>query len=133
MGWSHERGGNKFLPKGPSALEKRDSLLVVRAGCPETRCKTHGEKRQAKFMDKVAPESAGYESESEVAQSCPTLRDPMDCSQSGSSVHGIFQAIVLEWIAISFSNGSSRPRDRTQGFDLHCRQTLYHLSHLCSL
>ena len=54
-----------------------------------------------------------YESESEVAQSCPTLCDPVDCSLPGSSVHGIFQAIVLEWIAISFSRGSSRPRDRT--------------------
>ena len=51
---------------------------------------------------------------SEVAQSCPTLWDPMDCSLPGSSVHGIFQAIVLEWIAISFSRGSSQPRDRTQ-------------------
>ena len=38
-----------------------------------------------------------HESESEVAQSCPTLRDPMDCSLPGSSVHGIFQARVLEW------------------------------------
>ena len=45
--------------------------------------------------------------ESEVAQSCPTLCDPMDCSLSGSSVHGIFQAIVLELGAISFSRGSS--------------------------
>ena len=43
------------------------------------------------------------ESESEVSQSYPTLCDPMDCSLSGSSVHGIFQARVLEWIAISFS------------------------------
>ena len=42
-------------------------------------------------------------SEREVAQSCPTLRDPMDCSLSGSSVHGIFQARVLEWGAIAFS------------------------------
>ena len=40
---------------------------------------------------------------SEVAQSCPTLRDPMDCSPPGSSVHGIFQARVLEWGAIAFS------------------------------
>ena len=54
-----------------------------------------------------------YESESEVAQSCLTLCDSMDCSLPDSSVHGIFQAIVLEWIAISFSRGSSRPRDRT--------------------
>ena len=42
-------------------------------------------------------------SESEVVQSCPTLRDPMDCSLPGSSVHGIFQARVLEWGAIAFS------------------------------
>ena len=43
-------------------------------------------------------------SESEGAQSCPTLRDPMDCSLPGSSVHGIFQARVLEWGAIAFSD-----------------------------
>ena len=42
-------------------------------------------------------------SESKVAQSCPTLRDPMDCSLLGSSVHGIFQARVLEWGATAFS------------------------------
>ena len=42
-------------------------------------------------------------SESEVTQSCPTLHDPMDCSPPGSSVHGIFQARVLEWVAIAFS------------------------------
>ena len=42
-------------------------------------------------------------SESEVAQSCATLRDPMDCSPPGSSAHGIFQARVLEWVAIAFS------------------------------
>ena len=56
--------------------------------------------------------------ESEVAQSCLTLCDPMDCSLPGSSVHGIFQAIVLEWIAISFSSGSSLPRDRTQVYHI---------------
>ena len=42
-------------------------------------------------------------SESEAAESCPTLSDPMDCSPPGSSVHGIFQARVLEWGAIAFS------------------------------
>ena len=52
--------------------------------------------------------------ESEVAQSCPTFCDPMDCSLPGSSVHGIFQARILEWVAISFSRRSSRPRDWTQ-------------------
>ena len=45
-------------------------------------------------------------SESEAAQSCPTLRDPMDCSPPGSSVHGIYQARVLEWGAIAFSRQS---------------------------
>ena len=42
------------------------------------------------------------------------LCDPMDCSPPGSSVHGILQARILEWVAISFSRGSSRPRDQTQ-------------------
>ena len=42
-------------------------------------------------------------SESEVAQSCPTLSDPTDCSLLGSSVHGVFQARVLEWVATAFS------------------------------
>ena len=57
----------------------------------------------------------GYESgvKSEAAQSCPTLCDPKDCSPAGSSVHGIFQARVLESVAVSCSRGSSRPRDRT--------------------
>ena len=64
---------------------------------------------------------------SKVAQSSPTLCDPMDCSLPGSSIHGIFQARVLEWVAISFSRGSPRPRDRTSL--QHCRQTLYRLSH----
>ena len=41
------------------------------------------------------------------AQSCPTFLDPMDCSPPGSSVHGILQARILEWVAISFSRGSS--------------------------
>ena len=49
--------------------------------------------------------------ESEVAQSCLTLCNPMGCSLPGSSVHGIFQARILEWVAISFSRRSSWPRD----------------------
>ena len=53
------------------------------------------------------------ESESEVAQSCPTLCDTTGCSLPGSSVHGILQARILEWVAISFSRGSSWPRDWT--------------------
>ena len=60
-----------------------------------------------------------------VTQSCLTLCDPMDCITTNSSVHKIFQARILEWVAISFSRGSSQPRDRTQ---VTCigRQVLYH-------
>ena len=57
---------------------------------------------------------------SEVAQSCPTLCDPVDCSLPDSSVHWILQARILEWVAISFSRGSSW---QNPGL-LHCRQTL---------
>ena len=49
-----------------------------------------------------------------VSKSCPTLCDPVDCSPPGCSVHGISQARILEWVAISFSGGSSQPMDRTQ-------------------
>ena len=52
--------------------------------------------------------------ESEVTQSCPTLCDPMDCSLPPSSVYGTFQGRTLEWVAISFSRGSSQPRDQTR-------------------
>ena len=55
------------------------------------------------------------ENEREVTQSCPTLCHPKDCSPTSSSVHGIFQAWILEWVAIS-SRGSSQPRDQTQVF-----------------
>ena len=48
-----------------------------------------------------------------VLQLCPTLADPMDCSPPGSSVHRTLQARVLEWVAVPFSRGFFRPRDRT--------------------
>ena len=50
----------------------------------------------------------------QVTQSCPTLCGPVDCSLPGSSVHGILQARILEWVAASFSRGSSQLRDGTQ-------------------
>ena len=56
-----------------------------------------------------------------VTQSCLTLGHPMNCSLSGFFAHGIFQARRLEWVAISFSRGSSQPRDRNPGLP-HCRQ-----------
>ena len=49
-----------------------------------------------------------------VTQLCSTLCDPMDCSLAGSSVHGILQARILEWVAIPSFRGSSQPRDQTQ-------------------
>ena len=58
--------------------------------------------------------SPKLEKEGEVAQSWLTLCDPVDCSLPGSSIHGILQARVLEWVTISFSRGSSWPRGRTQ-------------------
>ena len=63
-----------------------------------------------------------------VAQSGPILCNPMDCSPPGFSVHGIFQARILEWIAISFSRGSSWPRDQTCVSYISCigRQILHH-------
>ena len=66
------------------------------------------------------------------AQVCPTLWDPMDCSPLGSSVRGISQARILQWVAISSSRGSSEPRDGNQ---VSCigRQILYPLSHWKSL
>ena len=63
-----------------------------------------------------------------VAQSCPTLWDLMDCSQSGSSVHGIPQARILEWVPIPFSRGIFPTQGLNPGL-LHCRRILYHLSH----
>ena len=69
------------------------------------------------------------ENESEVAQSCPTLCNLVDCSLPGSSVHGILQARILEWVAISFSRGSSQPRDWTLISHILGRR-FYHLSQI---
>ena len=67
-------------------------------------------------------------------QSCPILCDPVDCSPPGFSVHGIFQARILEWVATPSSKGSSRPRDRTRVSYISCigRWFLYHQHHLGS-
>ena len=81
-------------------IEPRDRTRVYRIG---GRCFNLWATREAKKRKKVA-------------QSCPTLCNPMDCSLPGSSVHGIFQARILEWVAISFSRGSSQTRDWTWVF-----------------
>ena len=61
-----------------------------------------------------------HESESKVAQSCPTLSDPMDCSPPSSSVHEILHTRILEWVTTSFSRGSSWPRDQTSVSCVSC-------------
>ena len=74
----------------------------------------NGEMSQRRINQKLGMNTHTEEVKwSEVALSCPILCDPMDCSPPGSSVHGIFQARILEWVAISFSRGSSWPRNWT--------------------
>ena len=70
----------------------------------------------------------------ESLQSCWTLCDPMDCSLPGSSVHGVLQARILEWVSMPSSRGSSWPRDRTCVSYLSCvgRWVLYYWRHLRS-
>ena len=65
-----------------------------------------------------------------VAQSCPTLCNTTDCSPPGSSIHGISQARILEWVAMHSSRGSSQPRDRTPISYIYCIGwwVLYHLA-----
>ena len=67
-----------------------------------------------------------------VTQLCPTLCDSMGCSLPGSSIHGSFQARILEWVAVSFSRGIF-PTQGSNLVVLHCRQTVYCLSHQRSL
>ena len=61
-------------------------------------------------------------------QSCPTLFDPMDCSPPGSSVHGVLQARILEWVAIPYAGGILLTQGSNLGLLLR-RQILYHLSY----
>ena len=78
--------------------------------------KPKGRKNSTFFRERIQFSLKPGKCVSAFAQSCPTLCDPVDCSLPGFSFHGILQAKILERIAISFSRGSSRPRDRTQVF-----------------
>ena len=84
-------------------------------GCPLCLCPMR--EREGLFVKHIHAHTYLYTCvcvyESEVARSCPTLCHSMDCRSPGSSVHGVFQVRILEWVAISFSRGSSQLRDRT--------------------
>ena len=79
------------------------------------------------MLVEIMPIDSVFREEAVIAVShsvVSSLCDPMDCNPPGSSVHGISQARILEWVAISFSWGSSRPRDRTRVSSIG-RQILY--------
>ena len=101
-----------YWMKEPTWLEGRNSLQVSRSGILEFHS------LELRVCVCVC-----------VAQSCPTVCNSMDCSSPGSSVRGILQARILEWITVPFSRESSRPGIILR-FLLHCRQILYHVSHL---
>ena len=96
---------DKGLPNQPWRKEE----TWRRKSRPQVQAPLLGTRSTSRASSNSVPPSLFHclENNSEVAQSCPTLWDPMDCSLPGSSVHGIFQARILEWVAISFSRGSS--------------------------
>ena len=105
----------RYLSLGREAVTNLDSILKSRDITLPT--KVHVSKAMVFPIVMYGCESWTIkrgEGEGEVAQSCLTLCDPVDCSPPGFSVHGILQARILKWVTISFSRGSSQPRDRTQ-------------------
>ena len=103
------------LPASPGAPSQpgtwRGGLAV---GWPPHRVlRTYRRKRLVPALREISSSKWASEGESEVAQSCPTLCDLMDCSPPGSSIHGIFQARVLEWGAVSFSRTGQRDTRNT--------------------
>ena len=98
--------GSKITADGDCSHEIKRHLLLGRKAVTNVDSILKG-------RDITLPTKACLVKENEVAQSCPALCDPMDCSPPGSSIHGVFQARIREWVAISFSRGSSQPRDQT--------------------
>ena len=103
--WTTRSRASSFSPQ----IWSRQVLLVGQAAAYH-----HQDISESFLFNRMPTSSKGVVKWSEVTQSCPTLCDPMDCSLPGSSIHGIFQVRVLKWVSISFSRGSSRPRDQTQ-------------------
>ena len=108
LGWGSKHHGSFSLPLSRSQRSAvRQTILLLSRGWGKI-------KRLSSFEHSVCV--CVCVCVCEVPQSCPTLCHPMDCSLPGFSVHRILQARILEWVAISFSRASSRPRDRTQVF-----------------
>ena len=110
---------------------KRSQVWLLCWGCPESLTCHHRQFLMWTTMWQAQPLVREIHPLS-VSQSCLTLCDPMDCSPPGSSVRGILQERILEWVTMPSSRGSSWPRDSNL-CPLHCRQILYHLSHQATL
>ena len=97
-------GGSPWLQgRAQTRLPGKPDVTLAEAGRKRRSCSHRLDYSGAQF----APVPQVRKKESELAQSCPPLCDPVDWSPSGSSLHGILQARILEWVAISFSRGSS--------------------------
>ena len=104
----------RFFSLMPYNCSLPGSFKKSSEACEQASSVSAQSRKSPTYCSTTASERLRFCSFSLVAQSCPILWDPMDCSPPGSSIHGIFQARLLEWIAISFSRGSSQPRDQTQ-------------------
>ena len=119
--WDHKtRVGhiNICWPGRPSNTPSRRGEMICVHRCARIDCSPEPRSSQLNHLKKNKKSEPHWPdtrpTKVKFAQSWPTLRDPMDCSPLGSFVHGNLQARILEWAAISFSRGSSWPRDRTQ-------------------
>ena len=95
-----------YAPAAAKSLQSCPTLCNPRDSSPPTRlcCPWDSPSKNTGVGCHFLLQCRKLKNESEVAQSCPTLSDPMDFSLPGSSIHGIFQARVLEWVAIAFSS-----------------------------
>ena len=112
------RGSRSPMLKSECPLHFREGCMCVWFDPPVKR--HHNWEIELHYPE--GPDGEAEVCERSVAQSCPTLWDPMDCSPPGSSVHGILQARIQEWVSISYSRGSSPSREQTS-------TSLTHLAH----
>ena len=91
----------------------RGAWWAIVIGSQIAGCDSMSEHDHKALLESHIPTPITIESEVKVAQLCPALCDPMDCSLLGSSLHGILQTRILEWVAVSFFRGSSQPKGQT--------------------